>query len=86
VRVIRETLFRVPPGAADGGRGDLPPGRQLVVEWASRDGLMRQWAVARPRPKATVVHLWTYTAEHSLFDLYLPVARTILDSWTLQGT
>ncbi len=89
VRVIRETLFRVPPGAADGGRDDLPAGRQLVAEWAGRDGLMRplmrQWAVVRPRPKATVVHLWTYTAEHTLFDLYLPMARTILDSWTLQG-
>jgi len=60
-----------------------------VAEWAGRDGLMRplmrQWAVVRPRPKATVVHLWTYTAEHTLFDLYLPMARTILDSWTLQG-
>ncbi|MBB4285761.1 hypothetical protein [Roseospira goensis] len=83
LRVIRETLFRPPPGAADGGRADLPPGRQLVVDWPGEGGPVRRWAVARPRPRAAVVHLWTYTAERRLFDAYLPIARAILDGWRL---
>lgn len=85
LRVLREALFRPPDGAADGGRGDLPPGRQLVMEWPGPDGVMRQWAVARPRPRAAVVHLWTYTAERSVFATWLPVARAVLDSWSLVG-
>lgn len=85
LRVIRETVFRPPLTAADGGRDDLPRGRQLVVDWVTRDGFpMRQWAIARPRPRALVVHLWAFTAEHGLFDTHLPTAQGILDSWSLR--
>ncbi|MBB4265678.1 hypothetical protein [Roseospira visakhapatnamensis] len=85
LRVIRETIFRPPPGAADGGRDDLPRGRQLVVDWVSGEGAsMRHWAVARPRPRAAVVHLWAFTAERGLFDAHLPTARAILDQWSLR--
>ncbi|WP_143027146.1 hypothetical protein [Rhodospira trueperi] len=83
--MLRETMFRPGAGATDGGRADLPRGRQMVAEWTGADGIMRQWAVARPRPRAAVVHLWTYTAEDSLFDVYLPTARLILESWSLAG-
>ncbi len=85
LRVSRETVFRPPPTAVDGGRDDLPQGRQLVVEWVTAGGApMRQWAIARPRPRAAVVHLWAFTAEHGLFDAHLPTAQGILDSWSLR--
>ena len=83
LRVMRETTFRPPEGAADGGRDDLPHGVQAVVDWRGEAGLMRQWVVARPRPRAGVVHLWTFTAERSVFQAWILVARAILDSWTL---
>jgi hypothetical protein len=83
--MLRETIFRPRLGVTDGARDDLPPGRQMVAEWSGADGIMRQWAVARPRPRAGVVHLWTYTAADSLFDVYLPTARLILESWSLVG-
>lgn len=85
IRVIRETLFRPPPGSADGHRTGLPHGRQLVVEWPGASGVvMRQWAIARPRPRAAVVHLWTFTADPELFALVLPTARAVLDTWSLR--
>lgn len=83
LRVMRETAFRPPDGAADGGRADLPQGLQLVVDWRGEGGLVRHWAVVRPRPRAAVVHLWTFSAEQPLFEAWVLVARAILDSWTL---
>ncbi|MQX36095.1 hypothetical protein [Roseospira navarrensis] len=83
LRVVQENAFRPPEGAADGGRTDLPGGRQVVMDWRGQDGILRQWAVARPRPDAAVVHLWTYSAERTLFHIRLPEARAVLDGWTL---
>ncbi|KAA5606006.1 hypothetical protein F1188_08290 [Roseospira marina] len=83
--VAREEPFRPPAGAADGDRDTLPTGRQVVLDWSGESGPMRQWVVARPRPRAAVVHLWTYTADRALFDALLPEARAVLDGWSLIG-
>jgi len=85
LEVVKAAEFRPPEGAADGARNDLPAGRQLVLDWQGESGPMRQWAVARPRPEAAVVHLWTYTADRALFDALMPEARAVLDGWALIG-
>jgi hypothetical protein len=85
LQLVQDNVFRPPEGAADGARTDLPEGRQIVVEWRGESGVMRQWAVARARPDAPVVHLWTYTADRALFDVMLPEARAVLDGWSLMA-
>jgi len=84
LQVLRDTIFRPPPNTVDGQRSDLPHGRQLVVAWKTPNGVpMYQWAVCRPRPHGSVAHLWAFTGDSALFDTYLPIARAILDTWSI---
>ncbi|MEO5373849.1 MAG: hypothetical protein H7840_06160 [Alphaproteobacteria bacterium] len=80
-RVLKRTSFM------RRGQGVTLDGYQAVTEFvANGGGHMRQWVVVVPRRSGTVVHTWMYTAELDDFEESIPIARAMLDSWTIDGT
>ncbi len=64
-------------------RGSSLAGKQFVAEYVLKDKSYKQWVVVIPRKSGEVFHVWIYSAPAELFDKYLAVAKTMLDSWML---
>lgn len=62
---------------------DSEQGFQAVVDFSGQTERMRQWAVFLPRRSGRVIHVWMYTAPVMAFDMGLPTARAMLNSWTI---
>jgi len=59
----------------------FPAGDGFAVTF-SRDGeTFRQWRIAAARADGSAFHTWTYSAPTDLYDLSLPIADAMLDSW-----
>lgn len=73
-KILRQASFRWDMGDT------VLAGQQVVASFTDKGLPIRQWAVFLPNPKASIIHLWQYTATAGRFEAQLPKARTILDS------
>ncbi|MCG8510334.1 MAG: hypothetical protein MI741_13985, partial [Rhodospirillales bacterium] len=58
-------------------------GRELGVTYVKDGERLRQWTIVVPRPNGKVAHIWSYRAPAAMFERFLPVAQSILSSWTI---
>jgi hypothetical protein len=58
-------------------------GKELGVSYVSNGEKIRQWTLVVPRPDGKVAHIWSYRAPEFVFEKFLPVAQSILNSWTI---
>lgn len=53
--------------------------------WRKEGGTLRQWRMVIVRSNGNIFHAWAYAAPIEQYDLYLPIAKAMLASWTLVG-
>ncbi len=56
---------------------------QFVVTYIDGDQRYKQWTMVLPRPSGTVIHVWSYRAPETQFDIYRPIADAIRQSWRI---
>jgi hypothetical protein len=79
---VDSSVQAVKPFALERGEHSLA-GYQIVADYTKKGELFRQWLVVLPRRDGSVVHVWSYTAPGEDFATYLPIAKAMLDSWSL---
>jgi len=58
-------------------------GRQFLATYTRAGQRFRKWSVAVPHPGGGVVHVWSYTAPATLFDIYRPMAEAMRKTWAI---
>jgi len=64
---------------------DYPAGDGYIAEFTYQGETLRQWRIVIARGNGNIFHTWAYASPIEQYDSYLPIARAMLDSWTLVG-
>ncbi|HEY3277520.1 MAG TPA: hypothetical protein VGJ94_12945 [Syntrophorhabdaceae bacterium] len=59
-------------------------GTQCVAEYTIKKERFKQWAVVMPDGNKPSFYVWSYTAPEAAYDVYLPIAKAMFDSWVLK--
>jgi len=59
-------------------------GQEFLITYTRGAQRFKQLTVIVPRPGGTVVHVWSYASPESRFQVFQPIARGMLKSWTIE--
>jgi len=60
-------------------------GRELLATYSHSGEQFRKLIIVIPRPGQKIAHVWSFTAPEADYRAFHPVARQMLQSWTLTG-
>ncbi len=61
-------------------------GRQVSATYDHGGRKFRKLMIVVPRPSGPIAHIWSFTAPEKEFAEFKPLAKRMLESWTIQGS
>ncbi len=58
-------------------------GEEFIAEYMRQGEHFKQWIVVVKRENGEIFYGWFYTAPKNIYNAFLPLAKAMLDSWTI---
>jgi hypothetical protein len=58
-------------------------GEEFITEYTRQGEHFKQWIVVVKRENGEIFYGWFYTAPKNIYNAFLPLAKAMMDSWTI---